>query len=256
MNIVTYEYWDVVVDSAVVTLQITTVASFCSLFAHSKVENISLLVLLSLAMFLGVAGFAFMLSLEKRVTIQRLLSNLQSLFLLFLAVWILSPILKTLTEPLSDDTLLALTITLFAVHLLTQDYAFLSGLSAKFTAPVSLNAAIFASVILVSRLPSVLHVFAIMIIAIELFALFPYLRRSVKSSSTKLHLAFTWSAAAATAALLAPLSSAGAVIYALILVTATFVSPAWLIHLQQYKNTIHGPWDEAVPTRNQAHWKG
>lgn len=54
--------------------------------------------------------------------------------------------------------------------------------SLRFTAPISLNAAIFASVILVSRLPSVLHVFGIMIIAIELFALFPYLRRSVKVS--------------------------------------------------------------------------
>lgn len=76
-------------------------------------ENFSLPVLLSLAMFLGVAGFAFMLSLEKRVTIQRLLSNVQSLFLLFLAVWILSPILKTLTEPLRyDSSLIALTQTL------------------------------------------------------------------------------------------------------------------------------------------------
>lgn len=35
-NIVTYEYWDVVVDSAVVTLQITTVALFCAIFAHTK----------------------------------------------------------------------------------------------------------------------------------------------------------------------------------------------------------------------------
>jgi len=32
----------------------------------------------------------------------------------------------------SDDTLMAQTVGLFGVHLLTQDYAFLSGLSSKY----------------------------------------------------------------------------------------------------------------------------
>ena len=150
VNIVTYEYWDVVVDSAVVTLQITTVALFCAIFAHSKagsssflrfnllhsyiflLDNFSLPVLMSLAVFLGVLGFAFMLSLEESISRSLLLSKLQSFVVITSGVWILSPILKTLTEPLSGDTLLALTISLFGVHLLTQDYAFLSGLSNKY----------------------------------------------------------------------------------------------------------------------------
>jgi hypothetical protein len=25
----------------------------------------------------------------------------------------------------------------------------------------------------------------------------------------------------------------------------TFIAPLWFIRLQRYKNTIHGPWDEA-----------
>jgi len=123
VNIVTYEYWDVVVDSAVVTLQMTTVALFCAVFAHAKFgallsprpsllrwhliqslsENFSLPVVIALALFIGVLGFSLLLSLEKTITFSRLLSNLQSLFLLFVGVWILSPILKTLTEPLRSD---------------------------------------------------------------------------------------------------------------------------------------------------------
>ena len=50
----------------------------------------------------------------------------------------------------------------------------------RFSAPVSLNAAIFTSILLGSRLQSSLHVFSLLIIAIELFALFPILRHHAK----------------------------------------------------------------------------
>lgn len=44
----------------------------------------------------------------------------------------------------------------------------------------SLNASIFASVCLASRLPSSWHVFATVTFAMQLFALFPSLRRQLK----------------------------------------------------------------------------
>jgi len=176
--------------------------------------------------------------------------------LLTAAIWLLSPILKTLTEPMSDDTLLAWTIALFLIHLAAQDYSYLTGLSEKFTAPVSLNAAIFAASVIVSRLPSVTHVVVFIWLAILCFALFPILRRAIHEKSTLLHLFCTWSAAGLTAFMLVPLSTALSVLYVITLLFATFVGPAWLIHIQQYKNTIHGPWDEAIPTRSRANWKG
>lgn len=53
--------------------------------------------------------------------------------------------------------------------------------------------------------------------------------------SMKLDLLFTWSLALVTFMLMAPLSTPLAVIYVIFLFLATFVSPAWLIHIQQYK---------------------
>ncbi len=50
----------------------------------------------------------------------------------------------------------------------------------RFSAPVSLNAAVFASVLLGSRLQTDLHVFGIVSFAIEIFALFPILRHHMK----------------------------------------------------------------------------
>ena len=45
---------------------------------------------------------------------------------------------------------------------------------------LSLNAAIFASVCLASRLPTMWHAFATVTLAVETFALWPLLRRQLK----------------------------------------------------------------------------
>jgi phosphatidylinositol glycan class C protein len=50
----------------------------------------------------------------------------------------------------------------------------------RYPGSLSTNAAIFASVLLASRLPSNVFVFGLMLFAVEWFALFPLLRRSVK----------------------------------------------------------------------------
>lgn len=53
----------------------------------------------------------------------------------------------------------------------------------RYTGPISLNAAIFASVLLTSRLSSIYHVFAVVYLAIELFALFPIMRYHLMAST-------------------------------------------------------------------------
>jgi hypothetical protein len=62
----------------------------------------------------------------------RLFLNLKSLCIVFGAVYTLSPILATLTEPLSDSTLTTYAVICFLVHLFSQDYAYLAGLSDKY----------------------------------------------------------------------------------------------------------------------------
>ena len=91
----------------------------------------------------------------------------------------LTPILKTLTEDTSSDTIWAFTICLFLANLLTHDYTTVPESNIRFPS-ISLNAAIFASVLLASRLPSNSHVFGLLSFAVSLFALYPILRRLIK----------------------------------------------------------------------------
>uniref|UniRef100_A0A6B2LAJ9 Phosphatidylinositol N-acetylglucosaminyltransferase subunit C n=1 Tax=Arcella intermedia TaxID=1963864 RepID=A0A6B2LAJ9_9EUKA len=218
-----------------------------------------MLSLISLGFLFTTIGFIgrilFITTPQKPVKTTKVLSEIKLLVLIFISAWILSPLLHTLTQPFSDDTILALSVFLFTIHLFTQDYSYMSGLSKTYTAPVSLNAAIFGSVLLVSRLPSFLDVYSVICVAIELFALFPIFRRALKVYSDRWNLIVTWCMNGATVVLLFQVSTVVTLIYILSILFITFVCPYWLKRIQRYKNTIQGPWDEAVPTRNQPHFK-
>jgi len=134
------------------------------------------------------------------------------------------------------------------LHIYFHDYGFINGVSDKFTAPVSLNAAIFASVLLGSRLPSNLHVFVLISYAIELFALFPLMRHHLKKCSVELHLGLTLLMFVLTTGLLLGMSTFISIVYMVAIISITFLGPSWLIFIQKYKNEINGPWDEAIVT--------
>ena len=89
--------------------------------------------------------------------------------------WLMSfsPLLATLTRTFSNDTICALTITLFLLHLTLHDYVYASNYTNRSRGTVSLNAAVFASVLLAARLPSTTHVFAVMALAVQMFVLLP-----------------------------------------------------------------------------------
>jgi len=126
----------------------------------------------------------------------------------------------------------------------------------KFEAPISLNAAIFASVLLSSRLESDVHVFAILSFAIELFALFPIMCHYLKAQSTLLSIVMTTCLFVGTSYQLVQISTLIGSVFILAILFITFACPYWLKWIQRYKNEIHGPWDEAVPTRSGAVFKG
>ncbi len=77
---------------------------------------------------------------------------------------------RTLTQTISNDTVAAMTISFLSVHLFSHDYRFVNGKDAAFAGSVSLNAAMFVSVLLTSRSASNLHVALLMCCAVSLRA--------------------------------------------------------------------------------------
>jgi len=251
-NFIQYDFWTVVQESAAVSQQVTIVALFCIVFVGTLQGGLGLPFLLAMDALLVVMGYLFRIAIDTSTigvaNSTRFFAHCFRMILLFGAVFALSPVLHTLTNAFSNDTIWALTSLLLILHLYFHDYGFINGVSDKFTAPVSLNAAIFASVLLASRLPSNLHVFVLISYAIELFALFPIMRHHLKKFSVELHLGLTLLMFILTVGLLLGVSTFISTVYVVAIVSITFLGPSWLIFIQKYKNEINGPWDEAIVT--------
>ncbi|KAH7316573.1 phosphatidylinositol N-acetylglucosaminyltransferase subunit C [Stachybotrys elegans] len=194
---------------------------------------------------------------EESRTHQRM-GTIKSALLIYFTLLGLSPILKSLTKSTSSDSIWAMSFWLLAINIFFFDYS--GGVGAKFPASLSTNAALMASTVLASRLPSTNQVFSLTLFSIEVFGLFPVFRRHVRHRSWKYHMLLSvllvlgagWGVGVVMGDADAgkwPWRSGllGMVVGALIATLATGGCSWWLIGLQKYKNEIRGPWDPARP---------
>jgi phosphatidylinositol glycan class C protein len=204
------------------------------------------------------------------------LSTAKSALLIYFTLLGLSPILKSLTKSTSSDSIWAMSFLLFTINIFFFDYGSLAPSSSlragnkNMPASLSTNAALMASTVLASRLPSTGQVFSLTLFSIEVFGLFPVFRRYAKQRTWRGHvtlttllvlgagggvgltlgrggdgegiLDFPWKA-----------GLTGVVVGVLITGLAMGGCSWWLIGLQKYKNEIHGPWDPARPIIRR-HW--
>ena len=99
-----------------------------------------------------------------------------------------SPILNSLTESISSDTIYAGSSFMLFLNLIFHDYD--SPDTPMVSKTLSFNAALFASVCLASRFTtSSFHTFSMITIAFILFALWPEFRKALQVSS---HIAKNW----------------------------------------------------------------
>ncbi|KAM6484385.1 phosphatidylinositol N-acetylglucosaminyltransferase subunit C [Trichoderma sp. SZMC 28011] len=186
------------------------------------------------------------------------LGTIKSALLIYCTLLGLSPILKSLTQSTSSDSIWAMSLWLLAINIFFFDYS--GGVGTKFPASLSTNAALMASTVLASRLPSTKQVFCLTLFSIEVFGLFPVFRRYVQHRNFRQHVILTvllilgagWGVGVVIAE---PKPDCwpwkrgigGMVVSVLIAGIATGGCSWWLIGLQRYKNEIRGPWDPARP---------
>lgn len=105
----------------------------------------------------------------------------------------------------------------------------------------------FAAVLLASRLPTSMHVLALITLAIGLFGLYPLALQALHSHSR--YSTVVTGSALAVADVLALLQVAPflAGLLAAVLAGIAFAAPLLLLALRPLKNEIKGPWDIARP---------
>ncbi|XP_071802153.1 phosphatidylinositol N-acetylglucosaminyltransferase subunit C-like isoform X1 [Asterias amurensis] len=243
----TYELWHVVRESGVVTQQISSICIFVVLFVYMQQELLSPVNLLYLNAGLSLIGYILYDVIDggqdRRESGRSRLDDVKSTAIFVAFSYGLSPILKTLTDTISTDTIYAMTVFMLLGNLLFHDYVTTETRGRR---PVSLCASIFASVCLASRLPTTLHAFATVTVAMQLFALWPELRRKLKVCIPRSQTPLTLLSVIVAFLALVTVSHIAAIIIVFIDLAITFLVPVCLIRLQLFKKNIHGPWDEAV----------
>ncbi|KAK9877956.1 hypothetical protein WA026_020176 [Henosepilachna vigintioctopunctata] len=164
--------------------------------------------------------------------------DLRTLLIYIVFGHLFSPVLYTLTDTISTDTIYTMTSFMLLIHLLFFDY----GVNATIVSnSLSLSAAIFASICLASRLSSAHQAFIFITVAIEFFVLSPHLRVNGKFS-----LLITFILVLCNLYFLNLISVFVTFIF---LVTVSFINiicPLLFVKYQKYKENIYGPWDEAI----------
>mmetsp|Transcript_6680 Transcript_6680/g.14610 ORF Transcript_6680/g.14610 Transcript_6680/m.14610 type:complete len:231 (+) Transcript_6680:468-1160(+) len=196
-------------------------------------------------------------------TKKRLLIRATDAVLLAAILRFLSSVLRTLTASYSSDTVNALAIGGMVVHLLACDYSYALGISQKKVSDgsnkrqagrptfsggtVSLNAALFSTTLLASRLPTNAVSYSFISSSVVLFAFYPAARHAIAKKSRSLLLSPCQVITTATSSATFPLleNALERTVFLVTLACICVVSPVVRWRLQRRKEIICGPWDIA-----------
>ncbi|CAK47770.1 uncharacterized protein An02g13570 [Aspergillus niger] len=258
-----YDFWPLVADSTVIVQHVSSVAIFVCCFVgivQGRVSPVSVVCWGSVGTALGWIFWDSWI-LREHVENAHRLSTVKSAFLIYFALLGLSPILKSLTKSTASDSIWAMSCWLLIMNIFSFDYGSGEGAGAtKFPASLSTNAAVMASTVLASRLPSTTHVFSLMLFSIEVFGLFPIFRRQLRHVSWTGHVLLTLALVGVAGGAVGitlrggwMAAVVGSILGSILTALAMGGCSWWLISLQKYKNVVTGPWDPARPIIRR-HW--
>eukprot|EP00922_Rhytidocystis_sp_ex-Travisia-forbesii_P020973 GHVS01030785.1.p1 GENE.GHVS01030785.1~~GHVS01030785.1.p1 ORF type:complete len:286 (-),score=30.44 GHVS01030785.1:930-1787(-) len=158
----------------------------------------------------------------------------------FGCLWILSPVLLTLTKTYCDDSVFATTTIFLLLHVALHDYTYIyrspEQVDITVHTSIALNAAMFASVLLASRLNTATEVFAFLFFGIEVLALSPMVCRYIWRRSETLYVfGVTPALFLLTTLLLRFIGNIAVYFYVAGTLFIMLVGPMWMIRFQKYK---------------------
>lgn len=187
-----------------------------------------------------VASFGYILYLLVQGC-DGIFTHLKTVLVYLVIGYILSPTLHTLTDTVSTDTIYAWSVLMMLVHLIFFDYGVPAAIVSK---SLSINAAIFASVCLVSRLSTPFDAFILLTVSVLFFVLSPQLFKDIVD--TKLFIAIFFLILSLTVLSLYSVSVTLFCYFVILVCVLSVYCPVMFVKWQKYRDNIYGPWDEAV----------
>lgn len=224
--------------ASILIQEFCTVTGFVLIYFYMVNDWIEPEIVLKLTSVLAVFGFLFHLILFGEKIREKLGHDVRVVLTFVVFGQLFSPVMHTLTDTISTDTIYTMVFLGLFVHLVFFDYGVSAAIVSK---SLSLSAAVFASICLASRLPSAQQAFILMTVATVSFVLFPLFRKEFNNSQL-----FTIVLLILNIYFLSIKSILFTFIF---LSTVGFIGlfcPILFVRYQKYRENIYGPWDEAI----------
>lgn len=161
----------------------------------------------------------------------------------------LTPLCQTMTAAMSTDTATTCAVIALISYAITYDYAFVNLETKQLASSFSLGAAMFATMLMASRLEDPRAVFLDVLVALECYVLSPYVWRAIRAFNSALHLAVVFTMHALAYHIVRDANPRLASAYLFGIALLGVVTPAALVrYVASGKTQIAGPWDEALPS--------
>ncbi|XP_055846109.1 phosphatidylinositol N-acetylglucosaminyltransferase subunit C [Episyrphus balteatus] len=235
INVKFYTLPEAIQGATKLTNQMSCITGFLIVFYllfYEKASPTDILLPSGLATCLG-----YVLCHGRQLKFTDLIEDSKTLLAVLIFGYIFSPLLHKLTDAISTDTICTMTVFVFILNLVFHDYGLDVAMVSK---TISLNAEIFGSICLASRLSSSYSAFVLLVQSAIFFVLYPiftarYWRPWYMGPIFIICCSFLYG-----------ISTEGFYIYIVIIVFINFVCPLIFVYQQKYKRNIHGPWDEAI----------
>jgi phosphatidylinositol N-acetylglucosaminyltransferase subunit C len=220
-----------------VSQEISTVVLFLVVFSYLYENSVMPQKLLFNSFALTGSGYIIYIGMNIQ-NLHNFVEDIKTSIVVLLFGYLFSPMLHTLTDSISTDTIFSTTFISLFFHILLHDYGLAGFLVSK---TISLNCSIFASICLASRLSTSLHAFVLLVISVQFFVLKPLLFEKIW------HPLMIFPITIITLFyLFLQFSKLIVIIYVLTLIFINIVCPLIFKKLHHYKSTLSGPWDETV----------
>lgn len=171
-------------------------------------------------------------------------------FMLYMIICMLllvfSPVLRSLTQSTSLDSIWALLLILTCLTAVCHDYSL--DLEASYHNIMSTNMSFANSIVLASRLASSMSVFSFLVFSIEITVFIPILDFHLRKRLPFGHLVAMMMVFGTVAWMIYRVHGPVFLwLYAAGLAVILIFLPMYFIFLQRYKNELQGPWDTAKP---------
>jgi phosphatidylinositol N-acetylglucosaminyltransferase subunit C len=256
----TFAFWETVKKTACIANHLAFIALFILIWHSLRWFRMPVEYLIGIDLFLLAISYLSRNALDRLSTVPAnklsiLKEGISSIYV-FGTVWILSPVLKTLTLSWSENTIYAMAVILMVIHAFLHDYGYIyrQNIGSPIFAwclvdnPLSMNAAMFAAIMLASRLETITHVFAFEFLAITGFMLSPTFPKLIYTKSQEFYTGyFSIAVFFVTSVILFKYGETVhmGILYITGVFLVCFICPGLFVKMQSLRTELRGPWDIA-----------